>query len=187
MFMDKEKKKKDYFGASHLAILFCYTMFSIALIGEAILLGWEKWALILVVVGVLSAWFLHIRQAFTSEMRVWIYSIFMMMLSFFYGAHLTSTYDICFVMALLILILVSTGISGVITLAQITYYVVMAYDIIQMLNAGYEFDELTVTRTLLHLVVISFFCYFARGIINKWNSIMEQSEAENAALAENTE
>ena len=185
--MEKEKKKKDYFGASHLAILFCYTMFSIALIGEAILLNWEKWALILVAVGVLSAWFLHIRQAFTSQLRVWIYSIFMMLLSFFYGAHLTSTYDIGFVMALLILILVSTGIAGVITLAQITYYVVMAYDILQMISAGYEFDELTVTRTLLHLVVISFFCYFARGIINKWNSIMEQSEAENAALAENTE
>ena len=185
--MEKANKKKDYFGASHLAILFCYTVFSVALIGEALLLGWEKWALIPVTLGVVSAWFIHIRQAFTAKMRVWIYSILMMILSFFYGVHLTSTFDLGFVMALLILILVSTGIAGVITLAQITYYVVLAYDVIQMMNEGYEFDGLMITRTLLHLVVITFFCYFARGIIKKWNSIMEASEAENAALAENTE
>ena len=187
MDKDHKKKKRDYFNASHLPLLFTYTLFSVALIGESLLLGWEKWALFVVVIGVFAAWYLHIRQLLTSEIRVWIYAILMLWIAFFYGTHLTSTYDLGFVMALLILMYVSTGTPAIITAAQITYYLAIGYDILRMIAEGYEFDALMITRTLLHLVVITAISYIARIIIKKWISIMDESEAENAILAENTE
>ena len=50
--MEGKKTGKYYSETSHNTILFCYTLFSVILIGEALLLSWEKWALILIAAGV---------------------------------------------------------------------------------------------------------------------------------------
>ena len=52
---------KDLFQSSHLTILISYTIFATILVVESLLLDWEKWALILIVGGIIAAWVLHIR------------------------------------------------------------------------------------------------------------------------------
>ncbi len=182
--MEHKPQKKNYFGNSHLTILFCYTILSVMLIAESILLSWERWALIPIVAGVILSWMLHIRRNLTVDTRIWIYVILMMMTTFFYGIHLTSTYDLGLLVAVLILIFVSTGIPGIVTLCQLTYYVIIGYNIIQMYRQGETFDSLLITRTILHVVLITVIAYSARWIIRKWVGIMDRSEEEKQALTE---
>jgi signal transduction histidine kinase len=111
----------------------------------------------------------------------------MMATMFFYGSHVTSTFDVGLVMSVLILIFISTGMRGLITLAQITYYITLAYDIYQMITMNEKFDSLVITRTIMHFIVVSVICDIARGIIKKWVGIMTRSEQEKWALAEAAE
>ncbi len=185
--MKKKSKKRDYFESSHLTVLSCFTIFAIILCGESLLLSWETWALIPIAVGVGMSWVIHIRQYLTATARVWIYSTLIMVMAFFYGIHITSTYDLGLVLSLFMMILISTGIEGLVTQCQITYYITMTYDVYQMYKAGEVFDSLMITRTLLHYVVITVLGYVSRVIIRKWNSIMEKSDGEMQELSEATE
>ena len=113
-------------------ILMCYTIFSVVLIGESLLLGWERWALILVVCGMIFSWCLHITQSLSDFIRLWIYSILMMGTFFFYGIHETSAFDICAVIMAVIMLYTMTGSKRLVLLCQCTYYLTMGYDMVVM-------------------------------------------------------
>ena len=103
--MEQRKPEKEYFEAHHLIILVCHTVLAILLIGEGLILKWELWALILIAVSAGVCWILHIRQTLSDRARIWVYAILMMVSVFFYGTHVTSTYDLGLLMTVLILIL----------------------------------------------------------------------------------
>ena len=85
--MSKTRKNNDLFQTSHLTLLVSYTIFAIILVVESLLLGWEKWALLLIIIGICSAWVLHIRHTTPDNVRLWLYAILMMGCFFFYGVH----------------------------------------------------------------------------------------------------
>ena len=185
--MDQQNPERAYFNTPHFVILGCYTVFAILLIAESLLLKWEMWALILIALSVVVCWVIHIRQSLPEYVRIWVYAFLMMMSTFFYGTHVTSTFDLGLLMTVLILIFVSTGIPGLITLCQCTYYLAMLYDLITMYLMGEVFDSLTVTRVLLHFIIMTVFCFLARNIISQWVSIMNKSEEEKQEMAETAE
>ena len=185
--MEQQNPKRDYFHSNHFIILGCYTVFAILLIAESLLLKWEMWALILIALSVVLCWVIHIRRPIPGYARVWIYAFLMMMSTFFYGTHVSSTFDLGLLMTVLILIFISTGIPGLITLCQCTYYLAMLYDLITMYLEGEKFDSLIITRILLHFIIMTVICFLARKIISQWVSIMDKSEEEKQAMQETTE
>ena len=70
--MGTKKDNNDLFQTSHLTLLISYTIFAIILIVESLLLGWEKWAILIIVVGISMAWFLHIRHNTPPSVRIWV-------------------------------------------------------------------------------------------------------------------
>ena len=178
---------KDLFQSSHLTILISYTIFATILVGESLLLGWEKWALVLIVAGICAAWILHIRHNTPSNVRLWLYAVLMMGCFFFYGIHETSTFDLALVMAAIIMLHTMTGRKAFITLCQFTYYATMAYELIMMFINGVEFDALIITRSLLHLAMVFFIGRFAKTIIDKWMQVLSKSKDEVEQLTEATE
>ena len=60
--MSRGNEENEVFKSSHMTLLLCFTVFAVILIGESILLGWERWALVLVVAGLIGAWIMHIQQ-----------------------------------------------------------------------------------------------------------------------------
>ncbi len=118
--MTISKDSNGLFQTSHLTLLISYTLFSVALIVESFLMGWEKWMLLLVVAGVIVSWVLHIRHDTPAGIRLWIYAVLMMGEFFFYGTHQTSTFDLAVVMSALIMLFTMTGIKSLITLCQFT-------------------------------------------------------------------
>ncbi len=184
--MNQNHEKRDFFTTSHLTILTVYTVFSILLIGEALLLGWESWALIMIAISIVACWGIHIQQRMSENMRIWIYTLCILASAFFYGTHVTSTYDLGLLMCAMIMIFVSTGMPSIVTAAQITYYMAIIYDLYQMRKAGEEFDSLVITRTLLHLAIIFVVGYLARAIMHRWDGVMSESEEEITKLTEAT-
>ena len=167
-------EQNDLFSSSHLMVLITFTVSTILLIGESILLGWEKFILPLIVLAVIVCWIIHFRKDGTAVFRMRIYALLMMCTAFFYGIHPTSTYDLAIVMAVLIVLFSTTGMKGLITLCQVTYYLTMAYNISVMIYNGESFDDLAVTRIALHLVLIFVMGLFARIIIERFIRIFYQ-------------
>ena len=178
---------KELFQTSHLTILVSYTIFATILIVESLLLGWELWPLLIIALGIIAAWVLHIRHNTPPQVRLWLYAVLMMGCFFFYGIHSTSTFDLALVMAAIIMIHTLTGKKNLITLCQFTYYLTMAYGIITMFMAGETFDVLIISRCILHIVMIFFIGRFAKIIIDKWMQVLGKSKEEVEQLTEATE
>ena len=185
--MSTTNDNNDLFQSSHLTLLVSYTIFAIILVIESLLLGWEKWALLIIIVGITMAWVLHIRHNTPSVVRIWVYAILMMGCYFFYGIHQTSTFDLALVMAGVIMINTLTGKKSLITLCEFTYFVTMAYELVNMMATGEFFDVLIITRSILHICLVIFIGRFAKIIIDKWMQVMKRSEGEIEQLTDATE
>ena len=169
-------------GISQLLILGSYTALVAALIAETLLMGWEVWALPLVVCGVAVCWFLHIRQKMTGRQRLWVYSAFMMASFFFYGIHVTSAYDMGLLIMIVMLMYTLTGEVALVTFCQAVYYVTLAYDLLVMGHSGTVWDSLLISRTLLHIVLIFMAGWLARFIIRQWEQLFRDSEERISSL-----
>ncbi len=185
--MIKNDANDNVFNSSHLTVLISYAIFSAVLIGESLIMGWEFWMILLIAVSNVVCWILHIQHDMPDNVRIWIYSVLMSCTYFFYGIHLTSTFDLALVMAAIILIFTMTGKKGLITLCQFTYLVTMIYEIVQMVMAHEVFDALMITRLILHFFMVLFISQFAKTFIDKWYQVSLRSSDEVAQLTEATE
>ncbi|MCR5282501.1 MAG: response regulator [Lachnospiraceae bacterium] len=180
-------KDTELSRTSQMVILVSYTAFSLILIGESLLLGWEKWALVLMSLALIGAWIIHIRQKVDPNVRLWIYSFMMMAVFFFYGIHRTSLFDLAGVMLVVIMIYTMTGKRALVLLCQFTYFVTFGYGLIQYWISGELIDALVITRSMLHIVLIIMGGQIGRIIIETWNKVLEKSSSEIRELKEATE
>ncbi len=185
--MNDNLKNNELFQTAHIMILICYTILSVTLIAESLLLGWEKWAIILIIVSITTAWVVHFRQRLSVYTRLWFYSMLMMVTYFFYGIHSTSTYDLSAVMTAIIMLYTMTGVPGLIYLCQISFYITFAYDIAGMIRDGEEFTSLVVTRSMLHVAIIIMVGWIARVIIDRWDRVLGKVNHEITELKDGTD
>ncbi|MCR5417482.1 MAG: response regulator [Lachnospiraceae bacterium] len=174
------------FEASHGMILISYTILSVVLMGEMLLLGWEEWVLPLLFFGVVGGWALHITHTLSEQVRIWIYSILMMVTFFYYGCHETSFFDCAVVMVGVIMLYTMTGNVHLITLCQFTYFITMGYDLIYLIRTGYHFDSLIITRILLHIGLVLMSGWIARVVVRKWDEVLYKSDDKIHELSEAT-
>ena len=184
--MEEKRQKIEIFRISHILILAIYTIFSLMLIGESILMSWEIWALPLIVMGVGTSWWMHISQSIHEKARLWFYAILWMTEFFFYGIHFTSMFDMSAIMAGIMMIFGMTGIIHLVTFAQITFYVTYAYNLFYMLNTDTDWDTLLVTRVILHAFVILIIGYFIRIILREWETATEIADEKIEELKQAT-
>ncbi len=182
----KNDDKNDNFQASHLMLLIGYTILAVILIVESFLMGWEKWALIPITVGMVFSWIFHIRQLLSTNARLWFYAILMMFSFFFYGIHQTSTFDLAVVMSGIMVLYTLTGKKALINFAVITYYLSMGYSITVMILTGEQFDSLVISRTVMHCVIIFLIGWFSKAIIDKWTQVLDKSKDEIVMLTDAT-
>ena len=184
--MDHQNSEGDVFRSSPLMILITYTVLGVALIAETILMSWELWAIPIIAASIIICWGLHITQFMSHKVRLYISTMLMMVCYFFYGIHITSTYDMPLLMMLIIMIFTTTGEVWLVTACQITYYFTLVYDIIAMISMGTEWDSLLISRTALH-VVLMFMCgWLARIIIKKWDAVFHRSDNKIKELNDST-
>ena len=185
--MKNDNKDGALYNSAHLSILITYTLFVIILSAESLLMHWEIWAVILLIVGLAASWIMHLSNTGTAGNRIQVYSLLMMCTYFFYGTHETSTFDLAIVMSAVIVLFTLSGIKALITLCQVTYFITMAYELINMVVNGREFDALVISRILLHLAMIIVLGKLAKIIIDRWSRILANSKDEVEKLTDATE
>ena len=186
--MNKHKiENSELFDSAHMILLSAFSIFSLILICETLLLGWETWVLPVIAFEICLCWLMHIRQMLAPNARLWVYSFLMMITFFFYGVHETSTFDLAVVMSALIMLYTMTGVRNLVTLCQVTYYITLGYAVISMIVRGTPFDALTISRTLMHMAMIFMVGLFSRTIIDKWAQVLEESMTEIDLLKDSTE
>ncbi|MBR6380570.1 MAG: DegV family EDD domain-containing protein [Lachnospiraceae bacterium] len=161
----------DLTSVSHLIVLVSYSVLALILSVEALLLGWNRGWIPVLLTGVIFAWYLNFFQHFSPDRRIWIYAALMMIAFFYYGCHPSSMYDMAPVMMALILIFSSTGQKGLIVLCVLTYWFTMLYDLVhameeQLLTA----DVLTVSRIATHFLIVPLGGVAAAAAISKIRS-----------------
>ena len=184
--MAKNSNEGEVFQTSPLMVLLSYTILCCGIIAETIMMSWELWVIPVMLVGVLVSWGLHLTQFMSVRARIWIYTLLMMTSFFFYGIHVSSTYDMGFLMVLIIMIFTTTGEIALIYVCQVTYYATLLYDIIIMCLMDTDWDRLMVTRTALHVGLMFLAGWLARTIIRRWSLIFGKTGNRIAELNEST-
>lgn len=176
---NKEKQQ-----ATHFLILLCYTVFSILLMGESILLGWEMGAVTLLLLGVAASWFIHITERFSAQNRLGIYLTLTMLAFFFYGIHKTSVYDLAPVMIGIILLYTTTEIYSLVQVCVVTFFLTIGYDYLFVLGRTFGLTRLSVTRTFLHMALVLGAGRVAKHIILKHSRERKETDEKIAELQE---
>ena len=185
--MEKRIWNKKLFQASHLVILICHTVFAMFLTGDAVLMHWELWPMILVGVGVVTCWAVHIRRQFDDFSRLWYYWIVIMLTFFYYGVHPVCLFNLAPIMIVLCIVATMTGIRGFIYAGHITFIVTMAYCLFQYFSDGGELTTHFVIRLTLHIVLVLITALFNGIIISRWTQLMNETQNELDNLYSSTE
>lgn len=170
--------------AIHLMMLLCFTIFAVVLTGESILLGWETGAVLLILLGLASSWAMHITRKIPDSISLWWYFLLMLLAFFFYGIHETSIYDLAPVMATLILLCSATENEHIVTLCVATYFLTMCYDFAFVLDGSFSFTTLTVTRLLLHFLLVYMSGRLSKIMLRKHRRERKMTEGKIAELEE---
>lgn len=168
----------------HLIILLCCTIFIIVLTGEAVLLGWELGAVVLLLLGLAVCWVLHMTERIPDSIRLWLYFILTMLAFFFYGIHETSIYELAPVMIFLIFMCSTTDMHMLVTLCIVTYYLTMCYDFVFVAGGSVEYTTPSIMKTLLHLVLVYMAGRLAKLVMKRRSNERKNTDNRIAELKE---
>lgn len=123
--MEKRERthlQKEIRLEAHLCMVVVFSLLSLALFVETLLLGWgERWTLPIITAAIAVMWSVHITQAFTEKYRVYMYLFLVTVELFFYGSHATSLYDMP------ILVILVLGVFALSEEETIPFWLVMLY------------------------------------------------------------
>ncbi|MBR1873627.1 MAG: response regulator [Eubacterium sp.] len=180
-------KGDKLFQASNLMILVGNSVLSGILLIRAITAKWEIWPLVIIILCVACSWTLHLRQSFAMRTRMWAYALMVMGTFFYFGVHSDSRFDMLPVMAVIIMLFTMTGMKWLIYLAQFTYYLTYIYSLIAHFYYGGTANSELVSRSILHLIILTMIAWFSRIIIKKWEQVLTETSDEIAELTDTTD
>ena len=185
--MGKRIWNKKLYQTSHLIILICHTVFAMFLTGDAVLMHWELWPMLLVGVGVVTCWLVHIQRQFDDVTRLWYYWIVIMLTYFYYGVHPACLFNLAPIMIVLCIVATMTGIRGFIYVCHFTFIGTMVYCLVEYFSDGGELTTHFIIRLSLHVVLVLITGVFNGIVISRWSLMMEESQKELDGLKQSAD
>ena len=162
---------------AHNTVVGIMTIACLGTIAGSISLGWEFWVPPLIVCGMVAAWFMHFTQYGSWTFRENYYLILSMFLSFYHGVHLTSTFEIVVVSALVMVNVTLFKRKEFITIMLVECICLFVLQMIMGFRTGMLTpDILTVSKLTLH--ILCEFCIY-KGLYDAIkNNRMDSGELE---------
>lgn len=179
-YMYENEKQRS----THLLILLVYTFLTVALIGESFLMGWDRSAIVLMIIALAVCWGIHIGEKIQAAARMWIYFTFAMLTCFFYGIHETSVFDLVGLMVVIIILFSFAEKKVFIRLSAATYYMTLIYDLLFVLGNSIELSSLVISRICLHIVIVFLAAYLTETMLNMRNNERGNTEKRIVELEE---
>lgn len=178
--MYEQEKQREI----NLLLLLVYTFLIMILTAESFLLGWEMGAVVLLLLGAVVSWWLHMTDIVPDWMRVWLCFILSMLAFFFYGIHETSIYDLAPAMILVMFLYSVTEQYHIIRICVVTYILTICYDFLFVIGDSAELSVLMFTRTILHLLMVCLSGYLVKTMLKRHNRERKVTDDKIARLEE---
>ncbi|MBO5486976.1 MAG: response regulator, partial [Eubacterium sp.] len=159
---EREKQR-----AAHLFILLVCTFMIMALVAESLLLGWEIGPVVLLILGTVGNWMLHMTEKIPESIRLWLYFTLTMLAFFFYGIHETSIFDLAPLMLMIMILYSTIEMYSIIRLCVIVYFLTMCYDFVFVLGASVDLSPLAISRTCFHFLLIFLVGYMLKIVLKR--------------------
>ena len=172
--------------SAHLMFVITFTVLGTVMGIQGVLLGWERWVLILIPAEIIVSWLLHIQQPHNPTFRLWVYTSFIMFTLFFYGIHIRNILNVSILYAGVLILSTTTGKKAVVTFAQITYYLTVGYNVYTN-NSPDKTDINYILQVIVHLTIITLMSWLGRDIISKWEMMIEDISNNIEKLNESTD
>ena len=148
-------------------IVFVVTLASIGLMIENVVMGWEFWVPVTVLVGVVALWGVNLSDTLDAQVRRTCYFTVAALLLFYHGIHKVSFFDIALTVCLAMAafsILNSTLMMNIILLE----YAVLLFIHFINLPGGEPliYDKASVSRMLLHIAIVLLVYYICIRAVN---------------------
>ncbi len=178
--MDGREKQR----VIHIIILSFVTVCLTGLMAESVLMGWELGAAALLLLGLCVSWWIYVKERIPASTRLWLYFILSMLALFFYGIHETSIFDLAPMMIFVIFMYSVAEQKRMINLCVVTYYLTMGYDFIFVLGGSVELTMLSVSRMILHLVLVYMAGYLAKVMMKMRDAERKMTDGRIRELEE---
>ena len=136
------------------------TLSAAGLIGENLVMGWEFWAPVPILIGIIFMWWINLSEKIVIDIRKGFYFAFAVLIIFYHGIHKTSLYDIGIVVILAMVTYALLRTAYMMSIFFAEYFLLLFIHLINLPGGTpITFEKLTVTRLLLHMAVV-FALYF---------------------------
>ena len=137
------------------SVLLVATLGSAGLIAENILMGWEFWVPVVVLIGTISVWAIQFSERIDYDIRKKFYFGYAALILFYHGVQRTSFFDI---MGTVCLVMVTYSLLNTIYMMHLVlleYFILLFIHLIGLPGGkGIEFNELNITRIFLHISIV---------------------------------
>ena len=138
----------------HLMILVCNTLFTAALLIGAFFFQLEMWTAVILTVGLVISWILHITERIPESVRLWFYIITALLAFSYYGVYELELFDLAILIIMLILIYTVTERHIFIRLCAVTYYPTMLYKIWITYDDPFSIPTNAAVRIVFHFILV---------------------------------
>ena len=165
-------------------IILLVSLTCIGLTVESILVGWEFWVPPLIVAGTIGLWVMHITKTPEYNIRKVLYFVYAMLAVFYHGVHETSFFDVAIIIMLVLVTFSFFDSVMMMNLVLAEYVIIMGIQFYLARNgSSVVFDELTISRVVLHVCVVALIYFNCTKSIND-RAEKERSDAEKDARME---
>ncbi len=168
---------------------FIITLISLSCLGliiESILMGWEFWVPPLIIIGTVSIWIMHITGSPSEDIREVYYCVFTMFTVLFHGIHATSLFDSVAIVALALFAFSFLDHIYMMNLFMLEYYVILIVQLFYIHRKDNLWsDRLSVSRIILHVIVMFFIYLSSIRVIQIRRELMESAKEKDRLLEAN--
>lgn len=129
--------------------------------------GWEFWVPMVVLIGMIGLWWIHIAQSMNSGLRINMYFSYAAFLLFYHGIHDTSLFDISVSVTLFMVTFTMADRISLLNLILAEYAVVMMLQFrFLFINGETDMSAFTIMRIIYHVGTVLVMYIFSRITIN---------------------
>ncbi|MCR4762245.1 MAG: response regulator [Lachnospiraceae bacterium] len=161
-----------------------YSACALGLMIESLVVGWEPWAIPYLLLSILFAWWIHLKQPFSEKARIYALATVYYSITFYQGVHESSLFDVSLIICFVFFLFSLADDLRVFDIGLIVYFLTVLYQIIVHQGLTVFSDTLTFSRMILHIMIVILSARFAKSMISGRQRTNEMQGRAIGQLAE---
>ncbi|MCR5178918.1 MAG: response regulator [Lachnospiraceae bacterium] len=164
--MNPEKARQERNEYVIFVLTLSYGACAVGLILENIIVGWEPWAIPFLVASAIFAWWIHLTHPFTEKGRVYALALVFYAITFYQGVHESSLFDVSLIICFVFFTFSLADVLRVYDIGMVVYFCTIIYQIAVHQGLVIFTNPLTLSRMLLHILIVFLSSRFAKSMIH---------------------